>query len=115
MSTNNDPIRSRHGPGVWGNLANYFKLIFRLMGDRRVNPLLKLLPIATLIYLFAPDFIPLPFDDALVIWIGTVLFIELCPPNVVDEHRNALKKAYQTTENPQGEVIDAEFKEEKDD
>lgn len=78
------------GGGFFGNVTVQIKLILRLMGDRRVNPLLKLLPIGALIYLIVPDIAFGPIDDALVIWLGTALFVELCPPEIVKEHRDAL-------------------------
>jgi uncharacterized membrane protein YkvA (DUF1232 family) len=76
------------------------KLIMRLMGDKRVNVLLKLLPVGALIYLVSPiDLIPgavLPvigaLDDAAVLWLGATLFVALCPEEVVQEHTNALQK-----------------------
>ena len=48
-------------------IADEIRLVLRLMADRRVNPLLKLLPIGTLLYFFIPDLIIGPIDDALVI------------------------------------------------
>lgn len=73
--------------------ANQIRLILRLLADPRVHPLLKLLPIGSLIYLVFPDFLPLnPIDDALVVGLGTYLFVELCPPEVVQEHKDALKQ-----------------------
>jgi hypothetical protein len=104
--------------GVFNDLANHVKLIIRLMRDPRVNPLLKLLPVGTLVYLINPIDIPGPFDDVAVIWLGTYLFIELCPPDVVQEHMTALKQVvpgewHEPRENG-GEVIDAEYWEKKD-
>lgn len=77
-------------PGVIDGFTNYVKLVVRLLADRRVNLLLKLLPIGSLLYLFIPDLAPGPIDDALLIWLGTTLFVELCPEDVVNEHREAL-------------------------
>ena len=102
------------------------KLILRLMGDRRVNILLKLLPVGALVYLVSPiDILPgavLPIigalDDAAVLWIGANLFVSLCPDEVVQEHMNALKKVVSATwrdapdEKEQGEIVDAEAHEE---
>ena len=81
------------------------KLILRLMADRRVNILLKILPVGGLIYLLSPiDLIPdiaLPvigyLDDALVIWLCTTLFVALCPDEVVKEHMNALQNVIPAT------------------
>lgn len=99
--------------GMLKEFLKQAKLVGRLIGDRRVNGLLKLIPIASIIYLVSPiDLIPglaVPLlgalDDAAVVWIGTSLFIELCPPEVVQEHRDALN-GY--TSSDSGEIIDAE-------
>jgi hypothetical protein len=40
--------------------------------------------------LLFPDLILGPLDDALIIWLSTVLFVELCPPDIVQEHRDAI-------------------------
>lgn len=98
--------------GVFKELSNSVKLIMRLMADPRVNSMLKLLPIGSLLYLLIPDIAPGPIDDAIVVWLGSTLFIELCPPDVVDEHRNKIKSVIDTTwHNPdEGDVIDTEFK-----
>jgi hypothetical protein len=108
--------------GLWDSFANYFQLIARLMVDKRVSPFLKILPIGTLVYLIAPDFVPFVVDDALVIWLGTYLFIELCPPEVVEEYRAMLDGTAPKTSDPnnvqdqnQGEIIDAEYWEDKND
>ncbi len=79
------------GPFFQG-VANHVKLIWLLLQDPRVNPLLKLIPIGSLLYLFFPIDIPGPFDDAAVIWFSTYLFIEMCPPEVVAEHRAELDR-----------------------
>jgi hypothetical protein len=42
-------------PGVIDGFTNYVKLVARLLMDRRVNLLLKLLPIGSLIYLLNPN------------------------------------------------------------
>jgi len=106
--------------GFFQDLTLRIKLIMRLLGDGRVNPLLKLLPIGSLVYLVVPDIAPGPIDDAAVIWLATYLFVELCPPTVVQEHLEALNAtrkvmdSYQETSQPgeQGEVIDGEIVEE---
>jgi hypothetical protein len=102
--------------GVINDLTMHVKLILRLMADPRVSPFLKVLPIASVVYLIFPDLVPGPVDDAVVIWLGSYLFIELCPPQVVQEHMAALKQVVpgewheaQTDE----DVIDGEYWEEK--
>jgi hypothetical protein len=83
--------------GVFQGLANRIKLILRLMGDGRVSPLLKVIPIASVVYLVFPDLAPGPIDDAAIIWLSTYLFVELCPPNVVQEHLDAIAKIIHAT------------------
>ena len=88
-------MKNRNRPKLtssfFSTIADEIRLVLRLMADRRVNPFLKLLPIGTVLYFFIPDLILGPIDDALIMGIGTYLFIELCPPHIVEEHRQALK------------------------
>ena len=76
-------------PGFWINILRQIRLIFRLIGDSRVNFFAKLLPIGSLIYFFLPEPIPV-VDDVILMTIGTYIFFELCPEDVVEEHRAAL-------------------------
>jgi len=97
--------------GMLRDLVTRLKLIGRLMGDRRVNFLLKFLPLASVAYLIWPlDAIAIPIigvlDDAAILWIGSTLFVELCPPDVVQEHVNEL--ASNLGEDSSGDVVDAE-------
>lgn len=103
--------------GFFQGLSDRIRLIFRLIADSRINPLLKILPIGSLVYLVLPDIAPGPIDDAAIIWLGTYLFVELCPPDVVAEHLQALNPGpapltSDPLEKPE-EIIDAEFWEEK--
>jgi uncharacterized membrane protein YkvA (DUF1232 family) len=69
------------------------KLLMRLIGDKRVSPWLKALPIFSIIYLVSPLDIVIPLvDDAFILWIANTLFLELCPAEIVQEHRTALEK-----------------------
>lgn len=96
---NRSIIQSQDG-GLVKDVIIYAKLIWSLMTDKRVNFFLKLLPVGALIYLVSPiDLVSgmvLPvigaLDDAAIIWIGTSLFINLCPEAVVEEHMLALHK-----------------------
>ncbi|MFZ5882976.1 MAG: YkvA family protein [Chloroflexota bacterium] len=98
--------------GMMRDFVLRLKLIGRLMGDKRVNFFLKLLPLASVAYLFWPvDVVPaiaLPIigvlDDAAILWIGSTLFVELCPPEVVREHMQNLRSNLDEA----NDVIDAE-------
>jgi uncharacterized membrane protein YkvA (DUF1232 family) len=103
------------GGGVLRDLVLRFKLIVRLMGDKRVNPFVKLLPVASLAYLIWPiDLIPgvvLPvvgaLDDVALVSLGAYLFIEFCPPDVVQEHMQKLTSNIDIVEGSD-EIVDAE-------
>ncbi len=120
MANKHDILKNQNS-GFFQDLVLRFKLILRLIGDRRVNFLLKLLPVGALIYLVSPiDLLPgavLPvigaLDDAVVLWLGATLFISLCPDDIVQEHMNALHKVIPATwrdapkQAEAGEVIEA--------
>jgi hypothetical protein len=97
-------IVTGNGGGFFDNLTIQIKLILRLMRDWRINPLLKLLPIGALLSWLIPDIAIGPIDDALLLWLGTSLFVELCPEDIVREHRDALTS-----------VIEGEWREVDDD
>jgi uncharacterized membrane protein YkvA (DUF1232 family) len=117
---NQDPNRSlTPRTGFFSDVANRFRLIGRLMMDERVHPLVKLLPVGALIYTVVPvDLLPVnPVDDAFIIWLGTTLFVDLCPPEVVQEHMLSLKgitgagwKDFPQQPPAQGDVIEGEYK-----
>lgn len=117
MSYNNprDIVPSKGG--VVQDLLLRVKLILRLLGDSRVSLLLKIIPLASIVYLFFPDLAPGPVDDAAVIWLGMYLFVELCPPEVVEEHMAALApgvpyKGRQTNVKAEEEdILEGEFRE----
>jgi len=93
--------------GMLKDLILNLKLILRLMGDKRVNLFLKVLPIASLAYFVAPFDAAIPVvDDAAILWLGSYLFLELCPDNVVKEHRKLLTTS--SGDQPQGEVVEGE-------
>jgi uncharacterized membrane protein YkvA (DUF1232 family) len=104
--------------GFFQDLTNRFRLISRLIMDERVNPLIKILPVATLVYVVSPiDLLSVnPIDDASIIWIGTTLFVELCPPEVVQEHLHKLAGRIMPDQwkggvppTQEGDVVDGEF------
>ena len=106
--------------GVVRDFVLRVKLILRLVGDKRVNPWLKVLPIGGLLYLISPlDLIPdiaLPIigelDDAAVLWITNYFFVELCPPEVVREHVKALSAGSNPLDSD--DIVDGEAYEVRD-
>jgi hypothetical protein len=120
QKSNRNIIPSQGGSFFQG-LSLRLKLILRLIGDTRVNPLLKVLPIGSLVYFIVPDIAPGPIDDAAIIWLATYLFVEMCPPEVVKEHLEALNATrkvmdsfHETSQgNATDEIIDGEIVEEE--
>ena len=101
--------------GVISGIIYQVTLIFRLMRDPRVNPFLKVLPIAAIIYLLTPiDLFPInPLDDGLVLWIGGTLFITLCPPDIVQEHKREIQNPFSSpkrSDQQSEEVIEGQVK-----
>jgi len=90
------------------------KLILKLMGDRRVNFFLKTLPVASLAYLIWPfdlaSGIVLPvigaLDDVAILWLGPYLFLELVPPELLQEHMKMLSSNLESRE--EDEVVEGE-------
>ena len=104
-------------PGIFAGMSRTVQLVLRLVADKRVNFFLKLLPISTLVYLVSPLDAGIPaIDDAFVIGLGTYMFIELCPPDVVQEHQERLagKTAATGTADNAGDIIDINPKSDED-
>lgn len=101
------------GGGMMGDLVRRLKLIVRLMGDNRVNPFVKLIPVASLAYLFFPfDLISVvpgvsALDDLALVSLGAYMFIEFCPEDVVQEHMRKLTSNMDTVAS-HDEIVDAE-------
>jgi uncharacterized membrane protein YkvA (DUF1232 family) len=115
-----NPVVASNRVGILGELVRNAQLVWRLLKDPRVPlPVKLIIPSVVGLYVLSPiDFIPdvLPIigqiDDIAVILAGVALFIQLCPPDVVDEHRAALTgeaRAPQTGDHA-GETVDAEYR-----
>ena len=98
----NRKIELPKNPGLVTDLVNRVKLIVRLMGDKRVSPMIKLIPIGSALYFIVPDLVIGPLDDAAIIWLATYLFVELCPPDVVQHHLEDLTKVKNVIDHYQG-------------
>ena len=92
-------------------MTKKLQLIFRLMRDKRVHPLVKVLPFLSLIYLVYPDLVPGPFDDAVVITLFLQFFLTLIPDELIDEHQFELELQEKNT-NDRENIIEGEFWEE---
>jgi len=87
------PVRNKlPRRGIIEEIGLEANLFLSLILDRRVSILLKLIPLAGLLYLINPVDFPGWLDDAFVVIVSLVLFVELCPRAVVDEHRDRLRR-----------------------
>ncbi len=88
--------------GKFGPLAKTIeqvRLALALLGDNRVNLLLKLIPIAGIAYAFSPlDFIPAVLffvfgvvDDVAVVMLAITMFNSLAPEEAVTDHLYRLR------------------------
>lgn len=83
--------------GALAQVSRTVQLVWRLLNDPRVPLLTKLIIPGVFVYVISPldlvpDFIPGlgQLDDLALIVVGVRFFIDLCPPDVVLEHRRAL-------------------------
>jgi hypothetical protein len=107
MPDNNNRSVTPRNSGFFQDISNRVRLIGRLVVDPRVNPIVKILPAAALVYVVFPDLLPGPIDDAVALWLGTSLFVDLCPPEVVAEHMHLLNN--NPSVRAEDDVVDGEF------
>lgn len=86
-------LNPRRVRGMVLYLPHFVRVFWRLMSDRRVSTLTKLVPLLGLLLLITPpalelDFVPIigELDWLLVGYLTLKLFIWMCPPDVVREH-----------------------------
>ncbi len=99
-------------PSTLTELMQTLQLVWRLVNDPRVPVLPKLIIPAVVLYVLSPiDLIPDfivglgQLDDAAVIFFGVRYFIQLCPPDVVMEHRRAIAGG-----GPNSDYVDATYR-----
>lgn len=101
----------KNKPNSLFELLENVRITWDLIRDSRVSPLLRFgLPALVGAYLLLPidvipDFIPGmgQLDDLAALWLGLQYFISACPPDVVAEHRAAVRGK---ATNNEGEVVE---------
>lgn len=84
-------------------MINQLRLFIRLMKDKRVSPLLKLLPLLSLGYLILfPDLLPGPIDDAGIIALLMAIFLAFIPQDIIEE--------YKSLQEAEDEIIEGDFR-----
>lgn len=87
------------------------RLLLRLLRDERVSPLLKLIPLLSLVYLILPDLIPGPIDDAVLMALLAEIFLTFVPKEVLEDNRRQIER--DSNRQKKEDIIDGEFWEEK--
>jgi len=99
-SVNEDTALTQHDDkqGFFSELWQRARLVYKLLLDPEVPIYLKVLPFAAVVYLLFPfDFIPdvIPgfgqLDDITILVLGTKLFIDLAPKQVVARHLQSMR------------------------
>ena len=105
----------RRAAGFLGAIVRQAGLILRLMADARVPLWVKLIPPLAILYILFPlDLIPdlVPglgqLDDLAIALLGLGCFVELCPSEVVQHHREAMSS--NRPGDAKGEVVDADYR-----
>lgn len=114
-----DPKRrlvSKYQGDLFGGFGQQIRLIVRLMADKRISLPLKALPVFSLVYFISPlDFAIPVVDDVFVLWLANTLFLDLCPPEIVEEHRAELERTEERKKKEakieEKDIIDAPYKE----
>jgi uncharacterized membrane protein YkvA (DUF1232 family) len=123
MSQAQKPVRVEDRVGALAQLVRTLRLVWRLFFDPRVPIFPKLILPAAIIYIVSPiDLMPDVIlglgqvDDVAIAFLAIRLFIELCPPAIVEEHRAAVAaEAGGTVATSDGGVIDGSFRVVSDD
>jgi len=112
-------------PDLLSRLWSEMTLAGRLIFDRRVGGVVKLIPVLTALYILSPiDLIPdvfLPFgvlDDMTAFFLGLQLFIHAAPPGVVQSYRERRGQGRETksfSPPPDAHVINGEYSVRDDD
>lgn len=97
--SNDKSLLARKDPGFWRDMWHQARLVYRLILDPEVPVYLKVLPFVTVVYLLLPfdllpDVAPVlgQLDDLTLLLVGSKLFIELAPPQVVGRHLQAIRE-----------------------
>ncbi len=110
------PFKPRKAPGrgIIHEIGLELNLLMKLMTDRRVSILVKLIPVAGLLYAINPVDFPGVLDDIVVLIFALLIFVELCPRAVVEDNRKKLRQVIpgEWHDSPrEPDVIEGKFRE----
>ncbi len=98
MSKSPTSVDPRQRISLFANLADYVRLSWRLLNDRRVPGWVKAIPVLAVLYFLSPfDLLPdwaFPglgeLDDIAILLLALKMFVDLSPEGAVREHLNDL-------------------------
>ena len=123
MNDERKPVVSEDHVGALVSVLRTLRLVWRLLADPRVPLFPKLILLVAAIYVISPvDLIPDlilglgQLDDIGVAMLAIGVFIQLCPPALVDEHRRAIAgESGEGAKPSDGETIEGSFRVMSDD
>jgi len=93
MGRNRGRPDAKEAASLLSEVVREARLTWYLLTDGRVFSWVKMIPLATLLYILSPiDLLPDPIlglgqlDDLAALIVGVKLFIEMCPREIVREH-----------------------------
>ncbi len=122
MNDERKPVVTPEPFGALGQIVQTLRLVWRLMQDPRVPIFPKVIVPAAIIYVLSPiDLLPDlilglgQVDDIAIFLFSIKFFIEMCPPEIVEEHRRALTISPMRSEDAQENVVEGSYHVKSDD
>ncbi len=116
MNDDRKPVIPPEPFGALGQLVQMLRLVWRLMQDPRVPIFPKLIIPAAIIYVLSPiDLLPDlilglgQVDDIAIFFFSIKFFVDMCPPDIVEEHRRALTISQTSSRNTPEDVIEGSY------
>ena len=120
MSNQRKPVVTTN-VGALAQFVRTLRLAWRLLKDSRVPTFSKLIVPTTVLYIISPvDLVPDIFlglgqlDDLGAFFVGLLLFIEMCPRDIVEEHRRAIANETGQVQPGEDNVIEGSYRDVSD-
>lgn len=116
MSDERKSVVSSDPFGALSEIVRTIRLAWRLMLDPRVPNFAKLIIPAAILYVLSPiDLLPDlilglgQLDDIAVLSLSVSFFIDLCPQDIVEEHRRALTVSRAQPADSNADVVEGSY------
>ncbi len=122
MSQERKPVVAPDPFGALAQIVRTVRLAWRLTLDPRVPTFPKIIIPAAIIYVLSPiDLLPDfilglgQLDDIAVLIFSVRFFIEMCPPDIVEEHRRAIAISKARSGEAQENIVEGSYRVMSDD